>query len=81
MAKKLLDTTQHVLVPKHKKLSDKERQKLLKKYNITLRELPKILITDPALINLKVEEGDVIEIEREAALVGKTIFYRCVING
>jgi DNA-directed RNA polymerase subunit H len=80
MAKKI-DTTQHVLVPKHKKLSEKDKKQLLKKYSITLNELPKIIITDPALINLKVEEGDVIEIERFNDLTGKTTFYRCVING
>lgn len=80
MAKKF-DVSKHYLVPKHTKLSDKEKKDILEKYNITLLNLPKIMIKDAAIANLKPKEGDVIKIIRVNPHVGNTIFYRCVING
>ena len=53
----------HILQPKHIKLNEKDAQELLKKYNISKSQVPKILITDSALpegCNI----GDVIKIER-----------------
>ncbi len=70
----------HVLVPKHTKLSEKEKEELFKKYNITIRELPKILISDPAIRHLNPKENDVIKIERNSITAGKSVFYRGVIN-
>lgn len=71
---------EHVLVPKHTKLTNEEKEKLFEKYNITTRELPKILITDPAIKNLDPKLGDVIRIERKSLTAGKSIFYRGVTN-
>ena len=83
MAKKtpIYDVTKHVLVPKHTKLNDKETTVLLETYTITARELPKILITDPAIGHLDVKEGDVIKIVREDAVRGESIFFRRVTSG
>jgi len=67
-------------MPKHIKLSDKEKASLLEKYNTTLKELPKILKDDPAIINLNAKPGDVIKIIRESSTAGKSVFYRGVIN-
>jgi len=53
----------HILQPKHTKLNEKEAQELLKKYNISKSQLPKILITDSALPE-ECSVGDVIKIER-----------------
>ena len=55
---------EHVLVPKHTLLSDKEKEKLLENYHLTLKELPKIKKDDPAIHSLNVKEGDVVKIER-----------------
>ncbi len=74
------DITKHILVPKHTLLTDKEKEKLLNKYIITIKELPKIMLTDPAIRHLKVKIGDVIKIERISPTAGKAIFYRGVIN-
>ena len=71
----------HILVPEHKKLSEKDKAELLKKYNITLKELPKILNSDPAIAELDVDEGDVIKITRNSRTAGKTVYYRGVIRG
>ena len=71
----------HVLIPKHTKLSDKEKEDLFKTYNISIRELPKIFKKDPAIAHLDVKENDVIKIERQSTTTGTAVFYRGVING
>lgn len=75
------DISKHVLVPKHSKVSDKERKEVLEQYAITLRELPKINSTDPALDGLDVQEGDIIKIVRNSQSAGESIFYRRVTRG
>lgn len=85
MAKKVppkeINVTSHYLVPKQTKLSESEVKKLLEKYNITIKELPKMLLTDSALDNLDVKPGDVIKIHRHSEIAGETTYYRGVING
>ncbi|MBD3247061.1 DNA-directed RNA polymerase subunit H [Candidatus Pacearchaeota archaeon] len=68
----------HILQPKHKKLNEKEVQKLLKDLNISKAQLPKILSNDPALPE-KCEKGDIIEIEREDDEGKKASYYRAVV--
>jgi DNA-directed RNA polymerase subunit H (RpoH/RPB5) len=53
----------HILQPKHIKLNEKEAQELLKKYNISKSQIPKILLSDSALPEGCVV-GDMIKIER-----------------
>lgn len=74
------DVTQHKLVPKHVKINDKEKKELFKKYNIQVRDLPKILITDPAIESTDAKEGDIIKITRESLTAGTTTYYRRVVN-
>ena len=54
----------HVLQPKHCKVKPDEVSKILERYNISLSQLPKIKITDPALPE-NCEIGDVVKIERK----------------
>ncbi len=75
-----IDVTKHVLVPKHTKLSEKEKEALFAGYNITFRELPKILKSDPAIAHLNPKAGDVIKIERKSKTSGKAIYYRGVVG-
>jgi len=79
MAKKF-QVKSNSLVPKHTKLSEKDKKELLDKYKITEKGLPKILINDPALEDLSVIENDVIKIERDSPTAGKSFFYRRVSN-
>jgi DNA-directed RNA polymerase subunit H len=66
----------HVLQPKHIKLTSNEVQKLLSELNISLAQLPKIKITDPAILD-GCEISDIIKIER--VIEGnKTFYYRVV---
>lgn len=64
----------HVLQSKHSKLSEKEVEKLLEKFNISKSQLPKIFLNDPALPK-DCKVGDIIKIERPN---GK-IYYRVVV--
>lgn len=68
-------------MPKIKKLSAKDAKKVMDKYQLSVKELPSILSSDTALIGMDIEEGDIIEIERESPTAGKTKFYRGVVNG
>ncbi len=72
------DVTKHVLVPKHSKLSEKERKELFEKYAIELPNLPRVGKNDPAILHLDVKEGDIIKISRKSPTAGETTFYRRV---
>ncbi|MCF7799098.1 DNA-directed RNA polymerase subunit H [Candidatus Woesearchaeota archaeon] len=69
---------QHVLVPKHEKISDKEKEALLAKYNVSMKQFPKIPINDAALQGMDIKVGDIIKITRNSPTAGKSIFYRGV---
>lgn len=78
---KTVDISKHTLVPKHAKLSDKDKENLLEKYNISVSQLPKIIKNDPSIKDLKLKPGDVVKIIRPSPTAGETIFYRSVTNG
>ncbi|MBI3622576.1 DNA-directed RNA polymerase subunit H [Candidatus Pacearchaeota archaeon] len=67
---------QHILQPKHVKLSEKESEEFTKKLNISKAQLPKILLTDPALPE-GCEVGNIIKIERK--LDDKIVLYYRVV--
>ncbi|MFH1290823.1 MAG: DNA-directed RNA polymerase subunit RpoH/Rpb5 C-terminal domain-containing protein [Nanoarchaeota archaeon] len=67
----------HILQPKHTKLKSDEVKKLLVKYNISLSQLPKIRVDDPALPE-GYNAGDVIKIERKEGDKIRT-YYRVVV--
>ncbi len=75
-----LDVSNHILVPKHDKCSETEKKALLKKYNITIADLPKISVNDAAIVDMDLEPGDVVKITRESPTAGETVFYRVVIE-
>lgn len=75
------DVTKHLLVPKHSIISEKEKKELFEKYSLVLENLPRILKTDPAIIELNVKEDDIIKVTRASPTAGTTAFYRRVVNG
>jgi len=77
--KKKIEIKEHVLIPKHTKLNDKEKKELLERYGISLKNLPKIKKNDPAILSLDAKPGDVIKIERKSLTAGKAIYYRSVV--
>lgn len=76
--KKSIHIEKHILIPKHSLCSEKEKQAILAKYKATPNEMPIIFMRDPAIANLKVKVGDLIKIERQDPLSGKSFFYRVV---
>jgi DNA-directed RNA polymerase subunit H len=70
----------HSLTPKHAKASDREKKQVLERYRATLRDLPKIYKTDPAIINLDAKPGDLIKITRPSQTAGESLFYRVVVD-
>ncbi len=72
------ETNQHILVPKHSKLSEKEKNELLEKYQITMKDIPRISIKDPAISHLDISTDDIIKVERPSPTSKNTIFYRRV---
>lgn len=78
---KAVDIKKHILVPKHVKLSEKDKEKLLEKYNISTTQLPRILKNDSAIKDLKLKQGDVVKIIRKSPTAGDIEFYRGVANG
>jgi DNA-directed RNA polymerase subunit H len=62
-------------------LSEEEKSEVLKRYKVSLRQLPRILITDPAIVDKNPKVGDVVKIIRKSPTAGETIYYRVVVRG
>ncbi|MCD4759478.1 DNA-directed RNA polymerase subunit H [archaeon] len=75
------DIKKHSFVPVHIKLTEEEAQKVLEEFNVTKDEIPKILISDPAIENLKPDYGDLIKIIRKSPTNTESTFFRVVVNG
>jgi len=78
IAEKDFEINQHILVPKHSKLNEKEKEALLAKYQITIKDIPKISKNDPAIADLELTQSDIIKIERPSATTRTTVFFRRV---
>ena len=78
--KKKFKADKHSLIPKHSRLSDAHKGKLLEKYNISVKELPRILKTDAAIVSLAAKPGDVIKITRNSLTASEATFYRVVVD-
>ena len=68
----------HAFVPKHEKVSDKE--KVLSELGAKAQELPKINIKDPAIAHIEPKAGDIVEITRQSKTAGEIKFYRVVVD-
>ncbi|MBI2653943.1 DNA-directed RNA polymerase subunit H [Candidatus Woesearchaeota archaeon] len=78
MKKQKFKVDKHILTPKHLKLGEREKAQLLEKYNVTSKELPKILKIDAAIKELDVKPGDIVKIVRKSQTAGDAVFYRVV---
>ena len=77
----LVNIIEHHLVPKHRLLTNDEKELLLQEYDIKTKNLARIYITDPIARYYNAKIGDIMEIERYTPNSGKSIIYRTVVNG
>ena len=80
MKEKVIDIFQSYLVPKHELLNEDKKAVLLKKLNISVKQLPRIKKDDPAIKYLKAKKADVIKVTRNSPVAGKDVYYRVVIE-
>ncbi len=79
MTKEDIDIFLSNLVPKHEILGEDEKMILLKKLNITEKQLPKIKSSDPATKAIGAKLGDAIRITRKSDTAGTYYYYRVVV--
>ena len=77
---KKFNVLEHELVPNHILMTEEETQELLKKYNITRGQLPKIKSSDVVVKQINAKPGDVLKIIRKSLTAGKAVAYRLVID-
>lgn len=77
---KEIDVLKHCLVPEHIILNEQDIAELLKKYNITIQQLPKIYSNDAAVKAVGAKEGNVLKVIRNSPTAGKTVYYRLVVK-
>lgn len=77
---KKIEVDKHELVPKHILLEEREKEEVLQKFGITLRQLPRISMEDPAIKEVNPKIGDIIKIVRKSPTAGESIYYRVVVK-
>ena len=77
---KKLEVDKHQLVPKHILLTEREKEELLQKFGISLRQLPRISLEDAAIKEMNPKIGDVVKIMRKSATAGESEYYRVVVK-
>jgi len=80
MTTEKFDPSEHIYVPKHVLLTEKEEKILLEKYNISKKQLPSIHVNDPAIRKLNPKVGDVIKIIRKSPITTQGVYYRGVVS-
>ena len=75
-----VDIRNHMFVPEHILLSEKEGKEVLKELGITRDQLPKILTIDPVIRLIGGKQGDIVKIIRESPTAGVEIGYRIIIE-
>ena len=66
-------------MPKHITLSADEKAELMKRLNITPKQLPRIKEEDPAVEAIGAKKGDILKITRNSMVAGEYIYYRVVV--
>ena len=73
-----INITKHSFVPKHSVLTDDEVKELLKTYQCTKSQLPRLDKKDPVACYYGMKSGDVCKIERPSETTGIYYYYRLV---
>jgi len=72
----MFNITHHEIVPKHILLNQEEADQMLKQYQSTRAQLPKLLTTDPVAKYYGMKAGDVCKIIRQSPMTGESYYYR-----
>jgi DNA-directed RNA polymerase I, II, and III subunit RPABC1 len=72
----MFNITQHEIVPRHILLTQEETDVILKQYQTTRTQLPKLLTTDPVAKYYGMKTGDVCKIIRQSPMTGESYYYR-----
>ena len=73
----LFNVLEHEMQPKFRILSEEEKQKIMKQYNITKdKEFPDISRFDPVSQAMGVRPGEVMEITRSSPTAVKSVYFR-----
>ena len=84
--KRKISILEHVLVPRHEVLSEEEAEELLRRYDVSREQLPKIKISDPVIeeirreMGVNVKVGDIVRIVRKSRTAGRSVYYRVVVE-
>ena len=76
----VFDIFEHLLVPRHEILTDKERSELLALYKVKPYQMPQVTSTDPAVKAIGAKPGDILRIIRKSSTAGEHIAYRYVVE-
>ncbi|XP_074320585.1 DNA-directed RNA polymerase V subunit 5A [Silene latifolia] len=74
----LVNITKHVLKPRHRVLTAKEKEKLLKKYNLEEKQLPRMSVKDAISRYYGLEKGQVVKVMYTGEITQSHVTYRCV---
>ncbi|TVT99617.1 hypothetical protein EJB05_55047 [Eragrostis curvula] len=74
----LVNNTKHVLKPKHEVLTEEEKTKLLKEYNVQESQLPRMLESDAVARYYGLGKGTVVKVIYDSELTGNHVTYRCI---
>ncbi len=69
----------HDFVSKHEILTPEERKKILEEYKVQPYQLPRIKASDPAIIAVGANPGDIVKVIRKSPTAGKYVAYRYVV--
>ncbi|XP_057467204.1 DNA-directed RNA polymerase V subunit 5A-like [Actinidia eriantha] len=74
----LVNITKHEFKPKHRVLTDKEKKKLLEKFTLEEKQLPRMLQKDAIARYYGLEKGQVVKFTYSDDITESHISYRCV---
>ena len=77
----MINLIDHEIVPTHRVLSEEEARDFYEKFNLTKKQMPRILNTEPVARYYNMQPGDICHITRPSSRAGSYSCYRLVTKG